>query len=146
MNKINFTLNVIPRTKKNSSRIVTRYSKKKGKNFTKLLPSELYERFEYECSYLIPQSLKIGIKTPVNIKAIFYVQSRRRIDLANLLEGLDDMLVATGVLEDDCRDIIAGHDGSRVFYDKDNPRIEVTIEDMPDYSTWKEQIKKRKGA
>lgn len=137
MDAINFTLNVTPRTKKNSQRIISRYSKKKKRSFTKILPSELYEQFEKECSLLIPQILKKRIKTPVNIKAIFYVESRRKIDLTNLLEALDDMLITTEVIEDDCRDIIAGHDGSRVFHDKENPRIEVTIEEMPNYTKWK---------
>ena len=134
---ISFTLPVIPRTKKNSQRIISNYSKKSGRSFTKILPSELYQQFEAECSLLIPQKLKNRIKTPVNIKAIFYVQTRRKIDLTNLLEALDDMLVTTEVIADDNRDIIAGHDGSRVYHDKDNPRIEVTIEEMLDYKQWK---------
>ncbi|MBR6613195.1 MAG: RusA family crossover junction endodeoxyribonuclease [Clostridia bacterium] len=134
---ISFTLNVIPRTKKNSQRIISNYSKKSGRSFTKILPSELYQQFEKECSLLIPQKLKFRLKTPVNIKAIFYVQTKRKIDLTNLLEALDDMLVTTGVIEDDNRDIIAGHDGSRVYHDKENPRIEVTIEEMLDYKQWK---------
>lgn len=137
METINFTLDVVPRTKKNSQRVITGYSKGSGKRYTKVLPSKLYEDFEYECDLLIPKELRKGIKTPVNVKAIFYVESRRKIDLTNLLEALDDMLVMTGVLDDDCRDIIAGHDGSRVYYDKCFPRIEVTIEDMPDFKQWK---------
>lgn len=32
------------------------------------------------------------------------------------------------VLEDDHSGIIYSHDGSRVLYDKENPRTEVTIE------------------
>ena len=37
------------------------------------------------------------------------------------------MLVKYGVLKDDNSEIITSHDGSRVLYDKDNPRTEVTI-------------------
>lgn len=40
---------------------------------------------------------------------------------------MDDALVAAGVLADDNSQIIVSHDGSRVLYDKDNPRTEVTI-------------------
>ena len=54
--------------------------------------------------------------------------TRRRVDLVNLLEATDDVLVHYGVLEDDNSNIIVSHDGSRVFYDKENPRTEIYIE------------------
>lgn len=57
----------------------------------------------------------------------FVMPSRRRVDLTNLLESADDALVAAGVLADDNSQIIVSHDGSRVLYDKDSPRTEVTI-------------------
>ena len=79
------------------------------------------------------------INCPVNVKAVFYTQTRRKIDLTNLLEAVDDMLVYTDVLADDNRDVIAGHDGSRVFYDKKNPRIEIEIKKVEDYIQWKEK-------
>ena len=34
------------------------------------------------------------------------------------------------VLEDDNSKIVAAHDGSRVDYDKQNPRVEIWIEEM----------------
>lgn len=77
------------------------------------------------------------IDYPVNVKAVFYTESRRRIDLTNLLEALDDMLVKAEVLQDDCRDIIASHDGSMVYWDKENPRIEVEIKEIENYERWK---------
>lgn len=130
---LHFTLNVIPHSKKNSSQICTL---KNGR--TLLLPSKLYKKFENECLDLIQEDLKLYINKPTTIKAHFYCKTRRKIDLTNLLEALDDMLVKAGVIEDDCRDIIASHDGSRVFYDKENPRIEIWIEDFKeDYEIWK---------
>ena len=65
------------------------------------------------------------------------MQSRRRVDLTNLLEALDDMLVKAEVIKDDCRDIVAGHDYSRVFYDKENPHIDVEITKVENYERWK---------
>ena len=50
--------------------------------------------------------------------------------MTNLQEAADDMLVHFKVLEDDNMTIVAGHDGSRVRYDKENPRIEITITKM----------------
>ena len=38
-----------------------------------------------------------------------------------------DILVDAGILEDDNSNIVAGHDGSRVLYDKENPRTEILI-------------------
>lgn len=45
-------------------------------------------------------------------------------------------MVKSGLILDDNRDIIAGHDGSRVYHDKFNPRIEIEIANMQDYTQW----------
>lgn len=42
------------------------------------------------------------------------------------------MLVRAGVLKDDHSGIIVSHDGSRVLYDKDNPRTVLFIREMED--------------
>ena len=70
------------------------------------------------------------IEEPVEVKCLFYMPTRRRVDLTNLLESIDDVLVRAGVLKDDHSGIIVSHDGSRVLYDKDNPRTEVFISEM----------------
>ena len=49
------------------------------------------------------------------------------MDLINLLEATMDILVDAGILEDDNSNIVGGHDGSRVLYDKENPRADVYI-------------------
>jgi hypothetical protein len=36
-------------------------------------------------------------------------------------------LVDAQVIKDDNSSIVASHDGSRVEYDRDNPRVEITI-------------------
>lgn len=102
-----------------------------------IIPSKLYKQFEDECLATIPKKYRTNIDYPVNIKAIFYTQSRRRVDLTNLLEALDDMLVKAEVIKDDNRDIVAGHDLSRVFYSKENPHIEVEITKVENYERWK---------
>ena len=53
-----------------------------------------------------------------------------RVDLGNLHAATDDILVKSGVLQDDNSNIVAGHDGSRVLYDKENPRVEIEITEM----------------
>jgi Holliday junction resolvase RusA-like endonuclease len=53
--------------------------------------------------------------------------TRRKVDLVNLLEATHDILVKYEVLADDNSGIIYSVDGSRVMYDKENPRTEVEI-------------------
>lgn len=129
---IKFTLPVRPVTKKNNGRIVMRG------NYPILLPSEQYLKFEKESlPYFIHVKNTAGvINYPVNCECIFYMDARRRVDLANLLNAVDDAMVKSGLIIDDNRDIIAGHDGSRVLHDKANPRIEITILEMQDYAQW----------
>ena len=66
------------------------------------------------------------------MKALFFMPTRRKVDLTNLLEALDDVLVEAGVLEDDHSGILVSHDGSRVLYDKQHPRTEIVIRTMED--------------
>lgn len=127
-----FLIPVVPRTKKNSQQVFVR----NGRIIN--IPSKLYKQFENECLKVIPSKYKKRIAYPVNVKAIFYTESRRRIDITNLLSALDDMLVKAEVIEDDCRDIVVSHDGSRVYWDKQNPRIEVEITKVEDYERWKD--------
>ena len=63
----------------------------------------------------------------MNIQCLYYMQTRRIVDLVGLLQGTDDLLTDAGVIKDDNSRIVAGHDGSRVLYDKENPRVEITI-------------------
>ena len=53
--------------------------------------------------------------------------TRHRVDLVNLLEATCDILVECGLLADDNSKIVVSHDGSRVEYDKYNPRVEIEI-------------------
>lgn len=68
----------------------------------------------------------------MNVRCVYYMKTARRVDLANLIEATTDILVKARVLEDDNCRIVAAHDGSRVDYDKRNPRAEIWIEEMED--------------
>lgn len=68
----------------------------------------------------------------MNVRCVYYMKTARRVDLANLIEATTDILVKARVLEDDHCRIVAGHDGSRVEYDKQNPRVEIWFEEMED--------------
>jgi len=109
-------------TKKNSQRILYRYVK--GKKVPFICPSEQYEQYERDCSVFVRP---LGIISPVNIKAHYYMNTKKRVDLTNLNEALHDILVANQLLCDDNCLIVVSPDGSRVFYDRENPRTEVWI-------------------
>ena len=67
------------------------------------------------------------IYDPVNVKCVYYMPTRRRVDLVNLQEATLDVLVKYRIIDDDNSTIVVSMDGSRVFYDKNNPRTEITI-------------------
>lgn len=113
-----------PITKKNSSRIV------KCGNYHRILPSKAYEKYEKECLLQITGKYKLKLDGKYNLKCLYYMPTRHRVDLVNLLEATCDILVAGHVIADDNSKIIVSHDGSRVLYDKVNPRVEIFLEEV----------------
>ena len=112
-----------PITKKNSQQII------KAHGHSMIIPSPQYRRYERECLNQIPQELCKGIETAVNMQCIYYMPTRRKVDLCNLLGATCDILVAANVLADDNCRIVASHDGCAVYHDKLNPRVEITLTD-----------------
>lgn len=121
--EMRYTIALPPVTKKNSQRIVV--NKTTGKRV--ILPSENYANYEEASRWflrLVPEKPLTG---PLNVKCLFYMPTRRAVDLNNLLEAATDTLVRWRIIEDDNFRVVASHDGSRVLYDKDHPRTEVII-------------------
>lgn len=116
-----------PKTKKNNQQVL--YNSKTKKPF--IAQNNAYKRYERDAGWFVKWN-NPPIKEPVNVKCVFYRDSERRVDLTNLLEAIDDVLVKYGILADDNFTILAGHDGSRVLVDKDNPRTEIEITRMSD--------------
>lgn len=116
---IQFTIGITPRTKKNSQQIIM------CKGRPMIVPSKAYKQYEKDSRYFMPKIETIDY--PVNIKCLFYMPTRRRVDITNLLNSIMDVLVAHGVIKDDNRNIVYSTDGSRVLYSKEHPRTEVTI-------------------
>lgn len=117
---ITYTIPIEPRTKKNSQQIITAHGR------PIIIPSAVYKKYEKEAMRYI-ESPDTPIDYPVNVECHFYMGTRRRVDLTNLLECADDVLVNAGVLADDNSNIIVSHDRSRVHYDKESPRTEIFI-------------------
>lgn len=113
-----------PITKKNSSRIVT------CGGYPRLLPSKAYVHYQKDSLRQITGRDRVKIDQPINLKVLYYMPTRHRVDLVNLLEATCDILVDAGVLADDNSKIVVSHDGSRVLYDKENPRAEIFIEEV----------------
>ena len=122
MEPIEFIINLPPRTKKNSQQII----KTGGK--PRIIPSKLYKQYEKDCTAFMPKIKTID--RPVNVQAVYYMPTKRTVDLCNLHEALCDVLVHHGVVADDNSEIIATMDGSKVEYSRDNPRTEVIITEV----------------
>ncbi len=124
---IEFTIPLAPRTKKNSQQIIINPRNKRPM----VIPSKLYRQYEKDAGMFLRGKFA-RIEDPVNVKAIYYMPTRRKVDITNLHEALHDVLTHYAVVADDNSNIIAATDGSRVRYDKTNPRTEVTITPMND--------------
>lgn len=119
-----FTVYLPPISKKNSQRIL--FNRATGKPF--IAPSKQFVDYEQQALWFIPKGKTINF--PVNVKCLFYMPTKRKCDLTNMLEAIDDIMVKAGLLLDDNYTIIAGHDGSRVLYSKEFPRTEVIITEV----------------
>ena len=94
-----------------------------------MLPSKQYVDFE---NLVVDRILSLfgniqPIDYPINLQAKFYREKAYKSDLVNYMQALCDALVKAGFLSDDNVNIVHSIDGSRVYTDKENPRIEVTV-------------------
>lgn len=120
---IRFTIPIAPITKKNHQQVIFNHKTQKPM----VIQSKQYREYEKACGYFI-KAKGLKINESVNVKATYYMPTRRIVDLVNLHQALLDILVKYEVIGDDNSRIVVSLDGSRVLYDKDNPRTEVEIE------------------
>lgn len=116
-----FTVKLPPISKKNHQQIF----RPNGMNRPIVVPSKEYRLYEKNAMWFIPKGETIDY--PVNVKCLFYMPTRRQCDLVNLQQSILDIMVKAGLLKDDNYRIVQSMDGSRVLYDKENPRTEVYI-------------------
>lgn len=119
---LSMTIPLAPITKKNSQRILINPGTRKPF----IAQSQKYKEYEKMCGYYL-KGKGMKISDPVTVRCLYYMPTKRRVDLTNLMEATHDILVKYEVLEDDNSSIIYSVDGSRVLYDKDNPRTEIEI-------------------
>lgn len=120
---IKIVIPIEPRTKKNHQQII----KNRTTGALMVIPSKQYKEYEKDSMEHIPVDAKLHIDYPVNVQCTFYMGTRRKCDLVNLLQSIDDILVRADVLSDDNYTVIESHDGSRVLYDKECPRTVIEI-------------------
>ena len=123
MAEIKYTIKLPPITKKNSQQILT--NPKTDRPF--ISPSKQYKKYEREAAWYLKPRPSRPIECSLCIKCLFYLPTRRKTDLTNLLEAVDDILVHAGIIADDHYGIVTSHDGSRCYWDKENPRTEIII-------------------
>ena len=116
-----------PKTKKNNQQVL--YNSKTKKPF--IAQNNAYKRYERDAGWFL-KKIPQPISEPVNVKCVFYRDSERKVDLNNLLEAITDILVRYKVILDDNYRIVAGHDGSRVYVDREHPRTEIEITSVSD--------------
>lgn len=114
-----------PATKKNSMQIYK--NSRTGRPF--LTQSKRYKDYARDCAMQITGKYKQAIDYPINLKCVYYRQTKHRVDLTNLLAATCDILTDCGVIADDNYKVVRSHDGSRVLFDKDNPRVEIEIKE-----------------
>lgn len=115
------TIPLVPVTKKTHQQIIRVHGK------PIVIPSKQYRKYEKDCApFLLPYAHR-NIKDRVNVCCKYYMPTKRRVDLTNLLQSTMDLLVAYGILADDNSNIVASMDGSRVLYDKTFSRTEIEI-------------------
>ena len=117
----------VPRVKKNNQSVVMARSKS-GRYFPKKVDTPAYKRWHKDAIPQINlQKPSLEIDFPINLACKFYMDSTVKVDLSALYEGIQDVLVELNVITDDNYTIVASHDGSGVFVDRDNPRMEIEI-------------------
>lgn len=123
--KTELTISGQPITKKNSQRLI--YAK--GRIMP--IPSAQYKIYEAAAlRQLYVQYSGQPIEYPVNLSCVFYMGTRRKCDMTNLLQSVQDILVKAKVIADDNYTIVARLNDCRVDYDKSDPRCEITLTEL----------------
>ena len=118
-----YVVRLTPVSKKNSQQIIT--NSKTGRPM--VIPSKAYRDYEKNAPWFLTPKPKKPIDYPINLQCLFYMPTHRKCDLVNMLECIQDVLVKAGVLVDDNFAVVESVDGSKVLYDKNNPRTEIYI-------------------
>lgn len=102
------------RSKKNSQQVLI--NSKTHRPF--ISQSKLYKEFERQCWAYLRDYSDLLIDYPINLKCTFIVPDKRKRDIVNLLNAVQDILVKYHVLKDDNYNIVSSLDGTQIIYKK----------------------------
>ena len=129
MNKmIKIELPLTTKSKKNHQQILI--NSKTHKPF--VAQGKWYKEFEKECWAYLQKYSDLLIDYPVNLKCTFVVPDRRKRDLVNLLNSIQDILVKYHNLKDDNYNIVHSLDGSRIENEKNIEKTIIEISKIED--------------
>ena len=112
-------------SKKNSRTIFI--NKKTGKIGN--IPSPRYQKWHREQSEALEGLFKgLPISVPIKITVDFYLIDKRRRDLSNMVESINDLLVDTMIIADDYWAIVAEQHTTFKGIDRENPRAIIHLE------------------
>jgi Holliday junction resolvase RusA-like endonuclease len=96
--------------------------------FPQVLSSKLYKAWHTDASYQLKafKRPKMPI-TACKVSMMMYAPDRRKSDLSNKFESVADLLVDNGWLEDDNWTVMGEVSLKFGGVDKENPRVEITI-------------------
>ena len=122
---LQFTIPGRPSTKKTSQRVVRRGG------FTKILPSLLYEKYEKHCKEYCEEAWKKQDYPPIDcgigIKIKVYLDSWIIGDECGYQQANGDIIQKHEIIANDMWIHWIDKNEHMIFYDKENPRIEVEI-------------------
>ena len=121
----NITLIGRPITKKNHQQMVVAGN---GRKF--LIQSKAYRQYEKDCLKQLMYLYKgKTITGQLSMKALYYMPTKARPDLLNLLQATADIIEKAKVISNDKN--IYSFNGSRIMgVDKLNPRVEILLEEV----------------
>ena len=98
---IKIVIDLPPVTKKNHGQLVRRG------NRSYMLPSKPYQQYASDCHYYLYKYRRAEpINTPISLKCLFFVNHKRKCDLTNFLQAIQDILVDYNIIEDDNYNIV----------------------------------------
>lgn len=122
--KMKITVTGRPITKKNSQQIIP--NRRTGRSI--IVPSKQFKTYQKEfLRQTQKHRLKEPIDEPITLTACYYMPTRHKVDITNLMSATHDLLQDAGIISDDSMKVVKSVDGTRVYYDKENPRVEITI-------------------
>lgn len=115
-----FIIPLSPVTKKNHGQIIM------CKGHPIILPSKPFIKFQKDSKPFIP-SISSPIDFPIRLQCNYFMPTKRKCDLVNLLQATCDILVHYNFLSDDNYSIISSFDGSSVSVDKNFPHTSIQV-------------------